>query len=210
MTNEILGEYAPTGASAATAKQDGLTVTGTPASEKLAHADVARILRNKPRFDAASAKFNLPPALLAGIASRESRGGAVLDKDGWGDNGNAFGIMQVDKRFHQIQGAEDPASQAHIDQATAIVKSYFGQMQEAHADWPPARRLQGAVVAYNSGPGNVKTLGGMDVGTTGNDYSNDVWARARSRLHQALKDRVPIVCECSYGKTSHTTRVQPC
>jgi peptidoglycan hydrolase-like protein with peptidoglycan-binding domain len=36
------------------------------------------------------------------------------------------------------------------------------------------------VAVYNSGPGNVRTQAGMDVGTTGGDYSNDVWARAQA------------------------------
>ncbi|XP_078494931.1 lysozyme G [Ciona intestinalis] len=38
---------------------------------------------------------NLEPSLIAGIASRESNGGRALDKDGLGDHGNGFGIMQV-------------------------------------------------------------------------------------------------------------------
>ena len=37
----------------------------------------------------------------------------------------------------------------------------------------------GAVAAYNFGTGNVVTWGNLDVGTTGNDYSNDVMARAK-------------------------------
>src|SRR5262249_32033639 len=129
--------------------------------------------------DQAAQKFGLPPALLAAIASRESRGGAALDKDGWGDQHNAFGIMQVDKRSHKIEGGNDPASVAHITQATGILHSNFDQIRKKHSDWTPERQLQGAVVAYNSGVGNVQTLDGMDQGTTGDDYSNDVWARAQ-------------------------------
>jgi len=36
----------------------------------------------------------MDPAVIAGIISRESRAGAAL-KDGWGDRGNGFGLMQV-------------------------------------------------------------------------------------------------------------------
>jgi peptidoglycan hydrolase-like protein with peptidoglycan-binding domain len=64
-------------------------------------------------------------------------------------------------------------------QANGILASFRTQIAKRHADWHPERQLQGAVAAYNSGVGNVQTLDGMDKGTTGNDYSNDVWARAR-------------------------------
>ena len=179
MDNQILFSFEPSGASAVTAGQDGLTTAGVPASEKLAEHDRPKIRPRKPRFESAATTFDLPAALLAGIASRESRGGAVLDAQGFGDNGNAFGIMQVDKRFHDLQGTDDPGSQEHVDQATQILSDFFKKVQTKHPDWPTERQLQGAVAAYNSGVGNVQTLAGMDKGTTGNDYSNDVWARAR-------------------------------
>ena len=35
------------------------------------------------------------PAVIAGIMSRESRGGRGLGSNGWDDTGNAFGLMQV-------------------------------------------------------------------------------------------------------------------
>lgn len=40
--------------------------------------------------------IGIPPAVIAAIASRESRGGKLLNKtNGWGDDHNAYGIMQV-------------------------------------------------------------------------------------------------------------------
>lgn len=42
------------------------------------------------------------PAVIAGIISRESHAGTVL-KDGWGDHGNAFGLMQVWSTFLKPQ-----------------------------------------------------------------------------------------------------------
>ena len=179
MDNTILSKFTSTGASLATAGQDGLSVAGVPASEKLAAADRARVMRFKSRFEAAAQSLVLPPALLAGVASRESRGGAALDANGWGDHGNAFGIMQVDKRHHAVEGGGDPGSQGHISQAAGILRDNFGQIKAKHPTWPEERQLQGAVAAYNFGVGNVQTLGGIDGGTTGDDYSNDVWARAR-------------------------------
>jgi peptidoglycan hydrolase-like protein with peptidoglycan-binding domain len=175
--NAILSKYHPTGASAVTARQDGLQA-GVAASHKMAKTDLARIKQYAPAFEAAGKKYNLPPALLAAIASRESRGGAALDSRGYGDHGNGFGLMQVDKRYHSLKGG--PHSAAHIDQAAGILKSYLNQVKANHPSWPPEQQLRGAVAAYNSGVSNVQTIKNMDVGTTGNDYSNDVWARAQA------------------------------
>jgi soluble lytic murein transglycosylase-like protein len=178
MTNDDLSQYAPSGASMQTARQDGLDFSGPPASQHMARTDENRVMRYRSRFESAAARLALPSALLAAIASRESRGGAVLDAAGWGDRGNAFGIMQVDRISHEVRGDHDPGSQEHIDQAAEILVRFLAAVRTSHPSWPSVRALQGAVAAYNSGPANVRTLGGMDVGTTGDDYSNDVWARA--------------------------------
>ncbi|MFL5357562.1 peptidoglycan-binding protein [Archangium sp.] len=175
--NAILSKYHSTGASAATARQDGLQ-GGVAASHKMAMTDLPKMKKYADEFAAAGKKYNLPPALLAAIASRESRGGSALDSRGFGDHGNGFGLMQVDKRFHTLKGG--PFSAAHVDQAAGILKSYLNQVKSNHPSWPPEQQLRGAVAAYNSGVGNVQTIKNMDVGTTGNDYSNDVWARAQA------------------------------
>lgn len=98
MDNDILSTVQSTGASTETARGDNLNTVGVPASNALAEADRPRIRQFKGRFESAGATHDLPPALPAGVASRESRGGAVLDADGFGDHRNAFGIMQIDKR----------------------------------------------------------------------------------------------------------------
>lgn len=178
MSNDDLARYAPSGASRVTADQDRLPFAGRRASEAMAQTDMSHVMRFRSRFDAVGVRLSIPPALLAGIASRETRGGQLLDAQGFGDHGNAFGIMQVDKRHHQIVGTSDPGSEAHIEQATRILADFAAVIAQHHQDWPAIRRLQGAVAAYNVGPDNVRTLDGMDRGTTGDDYSNDVWARA--------------------------------
>jgi len=175
--NAILSKYQPTGASAATARQDGLSA-GVGASQKMAQSDLANLKKYKDGFEAAAAKHGLPPALLAAICSRESRAGAVLDRNGRGDGGNGFGLMQVDFRSHKPVGG--PYSAQHIDQAAGILKSNLNEMKRAHPNWSPEQQLRGAVAAYNMGTSNVRTLQGMDRGSTGNDYSNDVWARAQT------------------------------
>ena len=172
------------GASATTASQDGLP-PGIAASEAMAQSDLQRIKLFTNRFLIAAARFGIPAALLAGTASRESRATNVLDEHGWSSDGNGFGILQVDKNFHTILGSESPISQAHIEQATGILAANIDAVQAAHPDWDDAYVLKGAVAAYNFGASNVKTINSMDIGTTGDDYSSDVIARAKYYLRHA-------------------------
>ncbi|HEX7956020.1 MAG TPA: LysM peptidoglycan-binding domain-containing protein, partial [Pyrinomonadaceae bacterium] len=90
--NAILARCRPSGASERTARQDRLTVTGVAASRRMAATDARMVLPYMSKFDEAARAHGLPPALLAGIASRESRGGAILARDGTGDNGHGFGL----------------------------------------------------------------------------------------------------------------------
>ncbi len=174
--NSILQRYQPSGASGRTASQDGLSA-GVGASHQMAMTDLPRLKKYEQAFVDVGRKHGVPPALLAAICSRESRAGASLDSRGLGDNGNGFGLMQVDFRYHKPAGG--PYSKEHIDQAAGILKSMLKEVAAKHPDWSAEQQLRGAVVAYNAGPGNVQSLSGMDRGTTGDDYSNDVWARAQ-------------------------------
>jgi soluble lytic murein transglycosylase-like protein len=173
--NAILSDYQGTGAGARTAARDHLG-PGPDSSRAMAKTDLARVNAIKDRFNNVAARHDLPPALLAAIASRESRCGNVL-QDGWGDGGHAFGIMQVDRRTHVPEGTDDPRSQAHIDQATGILADFFSIMKQKFGDQPEARQLQAAVAAYNHGA-EIASPNLADADTTGHDYSNDVWVRA--------------------------------
>lgn len=175
--NSILADYHGSGASAATAAQDHLP-PGPASSNAMARTDAGRVAAVKGRINEAAAAYDMPPALLAAIASRESRCGNVLDAAGWGDGGNAFGIMQVDKRYHAIDGEPDPRSQAHINQATGILAGFLASSVAKFPAADAARQLQAAVAAYNCGIDNVGGPDTADAATTGHDYSNDVWVRA--------------------------------
>ena len=172
------------GASNTTARQDGLAVSGVAASRQMAATDLSRVLAHESSIRIAGALTDVPPAVLAAIASRESRAGAALAADGTGDHGNGFGIMQIDRRFHQLQG--DPHSREHIVQAAEILASFRRQVARKHASWRDSHLLKGAIVAYNTGVNNVRTIGGMDRGTTGDDYGADVVARAQFYLEQGF------------------------
>jgi uncharacterized protein YraI len=175
--DQALPDVPTTGASEVTAAQDSLS-PGIQASHSMAETDLTRVKAIADRFCTAAAKLSVPAAVLAAIASRESRCGNVLI-GGWGDNHRAFGIMQVDMRYHQPVGLDDPASLEHIEQAAGIFVKYLAEVQNMHSNWEDPFILKGAAVAYNSGPGNVQTKEGMDIGTTGNDYGSDVMARAQ-------------------------------
>ena len=172
------------GASAETARQDGLP-EGVQSSRAMAQTDLGRIKAIADRFVTAASKFGVPAAVLAAIASRESRGGAGLDNNGWGDKGNAFGIMQVDRRFHALEDTRDPASLDHIEQATGIFAQNLDEVKKNHPDWEDPYILKGAVAAYNFSVENVLTKEGIDIGTTGNDYGSDVIARAQYYANHA-------------------------
>lgn len=189
--NEAMIEAAKisTGASERTARQDKLQ-PGRAASEAMAETDWRRIDRNLIAIRGEANSAGVPVALICAIISRESRGGAALDRDGWGDEGNAFGVMQVDKRYHRTPKRKaDPWGQMHLEQAVGILVDYLGRISATHRDWPEWAKLKGAVVAYNSGPRNVQTIERMDAGTTFGDYGADVLCRA-GWYHRKITDQV--------------------
>ncbi|CAL8352638.1 unnamed protein product [Boreogadus saida] len=123
----------------------------------------------------------LRAALIAGIISRDSEAGHSIentDPPGWGDNYNAFGLMQVDKRWHKPRGAWD--SEKHLDQGTGILVDLIKHVQKERPSWTTNWQLKGAIAAYNMG---YKVLDhpvhNMEQITTGGDYSSDVVARAQ-------------------------------
>lgn len=173
--NAVLSKFLPTGASAATAHPEGL-FAGISASYRLAQFDLPRLRRFQSYFEIVGVKYGLPPALLGAIASRESRAGGALDVNGLGGGGDCFGLMQLDSRYHPPRGG--PYSSEHIDQAARVLERLLEEVKAKHPGWPPEQQLRGAVVAYDVGVRHVRTIKDMDRGTTRDDYSNDVWARA--------------------------------
>jgi len=131
----------------------------------------------KDKFIVAAKLFNLPPAVLAAIASRESRGGNILDAAGWGDYGNGFGVMQVDKNAHTVVTDGGPFGQAHINQAAGILRSALDRVMTQFPSLTAAQQLMMAVSRYNGG--DLQPYPNSDEGTTGGDYANDVLARAK-------------------------------
>ncbi|NXG67126.1 LYG protein, partial [Hemiprocne comata] len=165
-----------TGASEATARPEGLSYAGVAASQKIAEKDLKNMSKYQGVITKVANSKCVDPAVIAGIISRESHAGAVLE-DGWGDHGNAFGLMQVDKRYHKIVGSWD--SEEHLAQGTEILCSMRKEIQKKFPTWTKEQQLKGAISAYNAGYNNIQSYDRMDIGTTHNDYANDVVARAQ-------------------------------
>ncbi|RVE76538.1 hypothetical protein OJAV_G00010960 [Oryzias javanicus] len=169
-----------TGASAQTARQDRLGVSGVSASHAMAKTDAARMAKYKDIITATGRKHGVDPALIAAITSRESRAGNAL-QNGWGDHGNAWGLMQVDVNprggGHRAVGAWD--SEEHLSQATGILSHFIQRSEKKFPQCTREQQLKAAIAAYNCGDGRVTSCVNVDVNTTGKDYANDVAARAQ-------------------------------
>lgn len=131
-------------------------------------------------------KWDFPPALILSLMNRESRFGKLLDHMGWGDNNNAFGLFQVDRRFHPIVPGDDPFGWQHINQAMGVLRIAFEKISRGFPFWSKAECLAAALVAYNSGVQNVRTRpdspahwAQLDKGTANNNYSRDIWVGAQ-------------------------------
>lgn len=180
----LLADVPTNGASDRTASQDNLS-GGIYASEIMAETDLQRVKKIATALAAAAIKHGLPPALIAAVASRESQLGAVLEADGWAQDRQRFGILQVDRGSHTVLGDYSPTSKEHLEQGAGILAASIDNVRKAHPDWNEKYILKGGVAAYNSGVSTIQTIERMDVGTTGDDYSSDVIARAQYYLVHA-------------------------
>ena len=85
-----------------------------------AHQELQKLA---PLFVEVAEKRELRPEVLGAIALRESNAGLAL-KEGWGDGDNAYGIMQVDKRHHNVVEGSGPASK-DCSGPPCIVSTFF-------------------------------------------------------------------------------------
>ena len=172
-----------TGCSSQTGAQDGCG-SGVSCSRKMAETDNSRTRNHRSKIRAAGSNKSLDHCIIGAICSRESRSGNALTtwngEFGWGDcHGGTcygFGIMQIDRRYHSKKGTWD--SQQHIEQATDILIDTINCVARKHSGWKLEQKTKGGISGYNAGCGNVQSYDGMDIGTTGNDYSSDCVSRA--------------------------------
>lgn len=169
-----------------------------------ARGDAHRITPElKARFEKIGEKYGIPPALLAGIASRETNIGAEFHGKtgkgsvlhGWSDfrNGSyqGFGIMSVDKKQADLPASErrelqdacgktkmDPYSEKNIDQAAREFKNKLEAVEKKFPNLNKDAQMATAVSRYNGG-GTRHAFPLSDRRTTGHDYANDTLVRAR-------------------------------
>ena len=158
----------------------------------------------KAFVDKAAQQFNLKPCIIGGIGSRESHWGLILTPKGPGGTGDftkrrfptryrdgalppdgggfGRGLMQIDfdaQEFARTGKWQDPEQnilygcQVLIDGRETLRR--LSTLDES-------KLLQGAIAAYNCGPGNVLTAIrsqlDLDYFTAGRNYSQDVLNRA--------------------------------
>ena len=169
-----------------TCNQDGpCSGGGVKCSKELASHDMSNLNKYQTNCKRAGSSRNIDHCIIGAICSRESRAGAVLQswngQYGWGDcHGGTcygFGLMQIDRRYHTPRGSWD--SQEHMEQATDILIDTINCVGRNHPSWTQEQKTKGGISGYNAGCGNVQSYDGMDIGTTGNDYSNDCVARGQ-------------------------------
>ncbi|XP_037546518.1 lysozyme g-like [Nematolebias whitei] len=152
----------------------------------MAKTDAKRMERYKSMICKVAADFEIHPALIAAIISRESRAGNTL-RCGWGDWDtrrrayNAWGLMQVD--VNPEGGGHTPKgewnSEEHLRQGTQILVDFIDKIRTKFPRWSKEQQLKGGIAAYNIGDRKVHSYENVDANTTGRDYSNDVVARAK-------------------------------
>lgn len=125
-------------------------------------------------YERASRATGYSVALLLAKDSRESCLGQCLDAQFKGDSGNAWGLSQIDQRYHPaFTAATSPRNH------DAVVMKGANILQEYDADLNLG--LDAALAAYNAGPQNVRDAVraglSVDAFTTGGDYSADVLQR---------------------------------
>lgn len=183
----ILDRIQVTGAGPDTRRGEGQqTNDGIQASDNIAQGDLNRVLNShdlRAKFEQVGAKFGIPPALLAGIASRESHGGSALAQDGTGDQGNAFGMMQVDLRYHPDTPRDDPYGLAHMQAAAQIFRDTLNALTKQYPQATQEQLLLLATSKYNGGDGTPENPDGNNHLTTHGDYGNDTVERAKYYSH---------------------------
>lgn len=131
----------------------------------------------------------VPPQVLAGIGSRESRWGLALKPKGaggTGDYGNGHGLLQVDIRYHKkhIESLDWMNPEKHIRYAIMEVFVPYRNYIQRETGLSGRNLLRATVAAYNGGAGAVIRLlkkedtSDVDEVTTKGDYSKDVFNRA--------------------------------
>lgn len=154
----------------------------------------------------AADEFAIDRFVVAGLMLRESAAGWAKpyhpkgDPCGWGDHGYAFGLFQIDRRYHKAfiesTAARFPLGQARY--ACGLLAWNRRHIMRRVRGVDPDRLTRGMLAAYNAAFHKVRRalLEGRDPDevTTGRDYSSWVIKKAHTlrRAQPALfEETVP-------------------
>lgn len=125
------------------------------------------------------------PFVLAAIAERESLYGRALDAQGRGDGGRAYGIWQIDERYHREfieSGGWRDATKSAVYAAQLLKANREALRGPVAAEFGEGMVERAVIAAYNASINSVlrglREVGDPDRYTTGGNYSRDVLARA--------------------------------
>lgn len=167
--------------------------------------DLKRLERWRFILRVVSKERKLDPFEFGGLMLRESGGGVFLvpknDPCGWGDEGNAFGLFQIDKRYHR-QFVESPGAQWPITQARyaadllvqnrAVLKRHFPGIGDT-------RLREGMFCAYNASMRRVREAierqSNPNLVTTGQNYADWIIKKA-----DKLRKAAPLFFEPVTGE----------
>jgi len=164
---------------------EGIAFLTTYAANELApHLQEIRLRGYEAIIGDASQEFNLQSSIIAGVGSRESLWGIILNPPGpggVGDGGHGKGLMQIDDGAHEFARTgnwQDP--RANVFFGCGILAD---QREALKREGLTGRTLlRFTLASYNAGLGAV--LRALDRGidpddvTTGGDYGRDVLDRA--------------------------------
>ena len=111
----LLSKYSPTGSS------NG----GVAKSIAIASRETKYLATYAKSFEKVGKEYDIPPAILAGIASRETDFGTSSALDGWksATPGNAgYGLMQIDLSRHPNASTDEPDGLINIRAAAQILR----------------------------------------------------------------------------------------
>ncbi|XP_026225029.1 uncharacterized protein LOC113168238 [Anabas testudineus] len=159
---------------------NGQPLIGVQASHEVAKEDLEALKRHKEKLVTVGNNLGIHPAVIAGLISRQSRFGAELKLNGYGNGGdNCFGLMQISKYYHAVKG--DPYSEEHLDQGVTFLIQLIKTMERRKPSWTKEQQLKGAIACYIAGEEKVlsSTYETLDSVTPRGDFANDVVARAQ-------------------------------
>lgn len=165
--------------------------------------DLQRVLPYRDIVAAACAAFVYDPYLLAGIGLRESGFGWAPGyhpkgkPDGLGDGGHAFGLFQIDKRYHAsflaLPESQEPINQAGY--ACALLHDARLYLLRAKLPLTEAKLMEGTLCCYNANERHVlrQLAQGLDPNDVTTDKNYGRWVIAKGAELRRLDPRLFIL-----------------